>query len=90
MDDRSRLESLNNAAPSQANKQSIRSLTIDLDRLLALEEYYWCQHSRSEWLRGVIKIPSFSIKNLRNIGGEIEYADWRAKMEDGLLKRMIL
>lgn len=33
-------------------KKRILLKEIELDRLLALEEYYWKQRSRSEWPRG--------------------------------------
>lgn len=46
------LADLNNGVFSSAIVAKIKEKRTELDRLLALEEYYWHQRSRSEWVQG--------------------------------------
>ncbi|KAK6146669.1 hypothetical protein DH2020_020538 [Rehmannia glutinosa] len=53
------LSRLNKAHPSIINVERIKEVERKLERMLALEEYYWKQRSRADWLRGGDKNTKF-------------------------------
>lgn len=61
-------------------KGLLRPKEVELDRLIALEEYYWKQRSRSEWLKEYKN--SFIIRLLIGIVETLSRV-WRILMVNG-------
>lgn len=80
---------LQNCPTTVRSMEKIRSLEKELDRLLALEEHYWQQRSRGDWLRHGDRNTSFfqnktsQRRNNNEIKGlENSSRTWKMKEED--------